>query len=487
MTSTSRKDLTAAGGDAGGAADVTIVEADVSDGVRSPVDLLRLITAAALTAGVLLADRLFGGTLIEFIDELFAGLSALPSWFVDVVVAGSRLLALLLLVAGVVSVLRDGRWRPVPPVVTAALVAAAVAALLGFDTGGGDGAVAVEAPLGPLADGDFPTTAGVAAAAAAVTAAAPWLARRWRQAGWVAVLGLAIIRFLASPASLDTLAAVVLGWLAGAAAVVVFGGPWRRPRGRAVAAGLAAVGVPITRLEQASLDARGSTPYFAVTVAGTRLFVKTLGDDERSADQLFRMYRRLVPRDLGDERSFSSLRRAVEHEALVALTAREVGVRTPRFVALARAEPSGYVLAYEAVAGRSLDRVPPDDVTDTRLGAVWSQVADLRAHRIAHRDLRLANIFLGDEGDLWLIDFGFSELAASDTLLANDVAELVVSSSSQVGAERAVAGAATAIGPAAVRSALPRLRPWALSGATRASLKQDASLLDDLRARIEGL
>jgi tRNA A-37 threonylcarbamoyl transferase component Bud32 len=486
MTSTSRKGVTAAGGDVGPAADVAVVEADASGGVRSPVDVLRLITAATLTAGVLLADRLFGGALVEFIDELFAGLSALPSWFVDVVVAGSRLLSPLLLVAGVVSVVRDGRWRPVPPVVTAALAAAAVAGLLGFDTGGG-GAVAVDAPLGPLADGDFPTTAGVAAAAAAVTAAAPWLARRWRQAGWVAVLGLAVTRFLASPASLDTLAAVVVGWLAGAAAVVVFGGPWRRPRGRAVAAGLARVGVPITRLEQASLDARGSTPYLAVTAAGTHLFVKTLGDDERSADQLFRLYRRLVPRDLGDERPFSSLRRAVEHEALVAVSARQVGVRTPRFVALARAEPSGYVLAYEAVDGRSLDRVPPDEVTDTRLGAVWSQVADLRGHRIAHRDLRLANIFLGDGGDLWLIDFGFSELAASDTLLATDVAELVASSSTQVGAERAVARAVDAIGPDAVRSALPRLRPWALSGATRASLKQQDGMLDDVRGRIEDL
>ena len=120
----------------------------------------------------------------------------------------------------------------------------------------------------------------------------------------------------------------------------------------------------------------------------------------------------------------------------MALSAREVGVRTPRFVALARAEPSGYALAYEAVAGRSLDRVPPDEVTDGRLGAVWSQVADLREHRIAHRDLRLANIFLGDEGDVWLIDFGFSELAASDTLLATDVAELVASSATPVACSR---------------------------------------------------
>ena len=146
-----------------------------------------------------------------------------------------------------------------------------------------------------------------------------------------------------------------------------------------VAAGLADVGVPLVRLEQASVDARGSTPYFAVDAAGTRLFVKTLGDDERSADRLFRLYRRVIPHDLGDERPFSSLRRTVEHEALVALTARDVGVRTPRFVALARAEPNGYVLAYEAVEGRSLDRVSADDMTDDVLAAAWDQVVALRA------------------------------------------------------------------------------------------------------------
>jgi hypothetical protein len=493
MSSTSPQPLAAGGDDdvaagtAGGGStgDVTIVEADVSDGVRSPVDVLRLVTAAALTAAALLVDRFFGETLVAFLDDLFAGLSALPAWIVDVVVVGSRVLAVVLLAAGVVAVLRTGRWRPVPPVLAAAAVAGVLAGVLGFDTADGNGAVVVDGPLGPLTAARFPTTAGVAAIAAAVTAAAPWSARRWRQVGWVAVFGLAVTRFLATPASLDTVAAVLLGWLAGAAAVVAFGGPWRRPRGRAVADGLAAVGVPITRLEQASLDARGSTPYFAETAAGARLFVKTLGDDERSADQLFRLYRRIVPRDLGDERPFSSLRRAVEHEALVALAARQVGVHTPRLVALARAEPSGYVLAYEAVDGRSLDRVPPDEVSDAVLAAAWAQVVDLRAHRIAHRDLRLANIFLGAGGDTWLIDFGFSELAASDTLLATDVAELVASSSLQVGAERAVAAAAGAVDTATLHAALARLRPWALSGATRSGLNAEPGLLGDLRSRIE--
>ena len=69
------------------------------------------------------------------------------------------------------------------------------------------------------------------------------------------------------------------------------------------------------------------------------------------------------------------------------------------------------------------------------LDGVWEQFALMRSHRIAHRDLRLANVFLADDGEAWIIDFGFSELAASDTLLATDLAELLASSTTQVGAE----------------------------------------------------
>lgn len=148
-------------------------------------------------------------------------------------------------------------------------------------------------------------------------------------------------------------ALVLAGSVAGALRPTILGAPSRRPTGASIAEGLAAVGVPLTRLEQASLDARGSTPYFATARDGSALFVKALGDDERSADLLFRIYRTIQPRDLGDERAFSSLRRAVEHEALVALAARDLGKRTPRVVAFATAEPNGCVLAYEAIAGRS--------------------------------------------------------------------------------------------------------------------------------------
>ena len=101
---------------------------------------------------------------------------------------------------------------------------------------------------------------------------------------------------------------------------------------------------------------------------------------------------------LGDERPFSSLRRAVEHEAFVSLAARDLGVQTPRLRAVATVEPGAIALAYDSVDGRSLDRVPPEQLTDDVLAGVWAQMAVLRRHRIAHRDLRLANLFLGADG-----------------------------------------------------------------------------------------
>ena len=78
-------------------------------------------------------------------------------------------------------------------------------------------------------------------------------------------------------------------------------------------------GLPVTEVHPAKVDARGSTPYFATLDDGTGLFVKVLGGQERAADLLFRVYRFLRLKNVGDDRPFSSLRRTVEHEALVAL------------------------------------------------------------------------------------------------------------------------------------------------------------------------
>ena len=195
-----------------------------------------------------------------------------------------------------------------------------------------------------------------------LTAGAPWLSRRWRRWGWVAVVGLVVTRFLAAPMSFDSLEAVLDRLVRRRRGA-------RRPRRADRAArpptasrqGLARSGLPLESLEggerrrprlHALLRRRRPT--------ARRYFVKALGDDQRSADLLFRIYRSVQRHDLGDERPFSSLRRAVEHEAFVALAARDLGILTPR-VARLRLPPSRTASCSPTrrSTGQSLDGVPP--------------------------------------------------------------------------------------------------------------------------------
>jgi undecaprenyl-diphosphatase len=404
-----------------------------------------------------------------------------PSWLLDGIVSLTRIGTSLFLVGGLVLGVLRGRWRLILLAGVAIGLAVLIVVLLGpVDPAAGRKVVDLEG----LVPSQFPTAAGLAAGAAFATAAAPWLTRRWRRIAWVLVIAMTVSRFLVSPIAFDSIRGLLIGWWAGAAVLVLIGAPSRRPTASAIMRGLEVGGVEMTSLERAGVDARGSTPYFGTTADGRRLFVKALGVDERSADLLFRMYRAVLPHNLGDERPFESLRRTVEHEALLALMACDLGVKTPAFVALAHAEPNAFVLAYEAVDGKSLDGVDVADLDNDLLRAVWAQVADLHRHRIAHRDLRLANVFRGADGTIWLIDFGFSEAAASDLLLRTDRAELLASTATRVGPERAVAAAVAVIGPEGLAGVDDRLRPWALSGATRTALKADRALLPALKTEL---
>jgi hypothetical protein len=453
---------------------------------RSPVDVLRAVVSGAALLVVIFLTALFGNALVKFLSDLLTGIDAVPSRLLDSVVVTSRLLSTFGLVAGIVAAVATRRFRLLLTLVVAAAGAAAAFALVGslVDTETTP-LVAVGTSLGHFTDREYPTAVGLAAIAAVATAAAPWLPRNWRRLTWTIVIAAALSRFITAPVSLDTVAALVTGSMVGSLVLIALGGPVRRPTPPEVEQGLRGVGVDLVGLDRAQVDARGSTPYFATTTDGSRLFVKVLGEDERSADLLFRAYRRVAPHDLGDERSFSTLRRTVEHEALVALTARQLGVRTPPFVAFAAVASDAFVLAYETIDGSSLDGVDPERLDDATVAAVWGQVALLRRHRVAHRDLRLANVFLADDGKVWIIDFGFSELAASDLLLANDLAELLASLTLAIGPVRAVAAGCSAVGPPALATALDRLRPFAMSGATRTGMKQHPGLLDRLRDEVQ--
>ena len=330
----------------------------------------------------------------------------------------------------------------------------------------------------------FPSSPYIAAAAAGATVVRLFVGRRWGHALWLAVAFIAAFRLLAGanvPARHRDRGRASAGSSAPprpwCSALPTIG-----PTAHEVAESLAGCGLPVARLVPAAVDARGSTPWFATTTDGSPLFVKALGRDERDADLLFRIYRFFRLKNVGDQRPFSSLRRAVEHEALVALKARDSGIRTPRVRNVATVGPDGMLLAYDAIEGTSIDSITEYD--DDLLEQIWQQVAILRRERIAHRDLRRANIFRGTDGELWIIDFGFSELAASDQLLRADVAELLAATAIVVGPERAVRAAVGVLGKEPVGDSLAMLQPLALAGATHKAMAEQKGLMAGLQAEV---
>ncbi len=313
----------------------------------------------------------------------------------------------------------------------------------------------------------------------------PWLNARWRRFGWIFMTVVVVVRMLQSVSSpVEELLVVGLAYAVGAAVLLAFGSPDRRPGGVKIVESLARAGIRMETLRRAQVDARGSTPYFGETVDGDPIFIKVLTPEEGASDRMFRIFRTFRLKGVGDERPFSSLKRAVEHEAVGSLKASVDGIRTPTLLSVAEIEPNSMLMAFERIDGSSLDSVPAEDLTDEVLSGVWQQVAQLRARRTAHRDLRLANIFLGTDGAPWIIDFGFAELAATDGQLRSDVAELIVSTSIVVGPERAVRNAIDGIGGEAVADAASRIEPLALSGATRHGLKEHKGLDEDVRDEI---
>ena len=455
--------------------------------VRSPSDALRLVVALALVALGLLVRFAARQEMSDLERQVLALFDGLPDVLRRFLVGLIQVIALVVPAAALVTLGALRRWRTLLLAVLAAIVADLVV----------DGAEAAADRIRPasleaaeradswIAGAAYPSSAYLAGVAAAVTVIAPSMPRRWRRWAWGALAVVAVGRVVSGTGlAIDLLAAGATGWAVGLVVLLAFGVRDRHPSSASVRAALEVAGLDVSDLRALDVDARGSTPYLATLGDGGGAFVKVVSTEERSADLLFRLYRAVRLEHVGDERPFSSLRREVEHEALVSLRASSLGVRTPPFLGLAQIDDGSMVLVYDALDARSLDDVDDAELTDELLAAVWAQVERLHQRRVAHRDLRLANVMLAPDGSPWIIDFGFSELAASDDMLGTDVAELLMSTALMVGPERAVRAAAAGVGRDAVARAAPRLQPLALSGATRSALKRHKGLDEEVRADV---
>src|SRR5262252_5531190 len=331
---------------------------------RHPGDVIRLIVAGLVLAGAVAAAAVTHGT--------YAGAPAadavLPSTVAGRVLAGLVQVAFALAaVAAVAVTLRYRRFRLLAGLAAGAVLASAV--LTGIvELAGGERPRALAAGTGSwwwLTGASLLGPALLAAAAAGTVGAAPWLSRPWRRTAWITLWLAAIARLLTGTASpVEVVLAFTTGITAGAGVLVLFGVPDRRIGPVGIAAALGSAGLPVSHVEPAAVEAKGSRPFTAEAGNGEPLFIKVLGSDQRDADLLYRAYRFIRLRDVGDTRPFASLIQAVEHQALVAVMADRAGVAVPAVRQVIKAGDGSALLAMDRVDGSSLDLIPVQRVSD---------------------------------------------------------------------------------------------------------------------------
>ncbi|MBA3532701.1 MAG: flippase-like domain-containing protein [Ardenticatenales bacterium] len=323
----------------------------------------------------------------------------------------------------------------------------------------------------------------VTVAAALATIASPYLSRRVAWLSWLLVGLVALGRiYVGAHFPIDAIGGVALGVMLGALTNLLLGVPHEDLAQQHIREGFKEYGIELKDVVPVSDDARGSRPYFAKAMDGTEYFVKLLGTEHRNADFLFKIWRSLFLKNVVNSAPFLTPKQQAEHEAYLTLLARSHEVRTPEVEFAARVGDAYALLVQKRVRGETLTEASTLD--DALMTELWQQVKQLHEANIAHGDLRLANILVDEQGKPWLIDFGFADGGVGPTELSQDSAQLLASLAKVVGPERAVASALAVLGAEAVRQCVPGMKPVALSSATRADLKEEPDLLDNIREEV---
>ena len=450
---------------------------------RHPGDVIRLIGSGMVLTAMLAAVAVAPGRLTGADAAAVTWLGSDPA---GRLLTGLVQVAFVAAAAGAVAVaLWHRRFRLLAGLAAGAVAAGAALAGIWYLAASShpDAVTAAGEQHSWLASAAFPWPPLLAAAVAVTVAAAPWLSRPWHRTAWTALAAVGAARLITGtvlPAEL--VLAFASGVTVGAAVLVAFGVPDRRMGPHGIAAALRSAGLPVVSVESAGVQAKGSRPFTAVTGDGRRLFIKALGSDQRDADLLYRAYRFALLRNVGDTWPAASVIRAVEHQALIAVMAERAGVRVPRVDRVIKAGDGTALLVMDRVEGSSLGQLPAQRISDDLLRRLSAAVDRLHRAGIAHRSLRASNVMIGDDGEPWLTDFSFSELAATQRQQDLDLAELLASLAITAGADRAVSRAAAVIGAQQLAAAVPLLQPLALCAATRHAIAREDGLLAATRS-----
>ena len=448
---------------------------------RHPGDVVHLIAWLVFGACWVLLLALADDTSSGVRTDLGRIFTAPPDAARELLLVAVQAAAVLAPASLVALLVVQGRWRRLATVVAAATVGAVLQVVLRWIAGGAvvPGSLTDESWL---ISTRFPSVVYLAAVTSVATVRRPWISHEWRRADIAGIGVVALAMAMAGTAGVPELAvAVAAGGVGGSIVLVACGAPNRRATTAHIVAALGRLQVGVTSVEPVRV-ADGRSQLVRARSSGGTIFVKVYGRESRDADVLYRAYRSIVLREPGLGWPAPSLERAVDHECLMLLLARQAGINCPAVRAIAGSADGSIILAMDDVGGRRLDELSPEEIGCGLLDGVWSQVTALHAAGLSHGSLRAANVLVPERGAPVLIDMGVGSTSASGRAQAIDRAELLSSLASLVGPDAAVASAARVVAADDLAAVLPYLQPLALSAATRRAAPK--SLLAELRTRL---
>ncbi|MCV7402190.1 flippase-like domain-containing protein [Mycobacterium fragae] len=461
--------------------EITVTGSLLQPLTRRTNDILRLVAAALLLAAVItssLITRKRWDALEKSISEIIGVLSPTQSDLVYLIYGIAILVLPFMILVGLI-VARQ--WKLLAAYATAGAIAVLALSVTGRRFSPPNWHFDLSDRLRTVLSQFLDDPRWIAMLAAVLTVSGPWLPARWRHWWWALLLAFVPIHLLVSaivPAR--ALLGLAVGWFVGALVVLVSGTPALEvPLDGAVRA-MAKRGFLVSALTV--VRPAGSGPLVLSAASedpDASAVIEMYGPHQSSGGALRQLWRKLRLRGSETAPLQASMRRAVEHRALMAIAVGDVGAANTPTPAVAALERGWTLYAHKPIRGVSIRQC----ATTTPVARVWESLRNLHDHQISHGDLRSEQITVND-GAVLFGGFGSAEYGATDAQLQSDIAQLLVTTSALYEAESAVGAAIDAFGKDAVLTASRRLTKSAVPKHIRDSVTDPKAVISGSRAEV---
>ncbi|BBY44243.1 lysylphosphatidylglycerol synthase transmembrane domain-containing protein [Mycolicibacterium celeriflavum] len=462
--------------------DITVSGSLLQPLTRRTNDIVRVVLAALFLAVVVTSSLITRNEWVALersISEIVAVLTPTQADLVYLVY-GIAIVALPFVI--LVGLILSRQWKLLGAYAAAAAIAGLALSISGFGLTAPRWHFDLSDRLDTFSSQFVDDPRWIAMLAAVLTVSGPWLPTRWRRWWWALLLAFVPIHLMISavvPAR--SLLGLAVGWFVGALVVLVVGTPGLEvPLDGAVRAmarrGCSVSGMHVVRPAGAGPLLLNATCEEQQSTAVMELY----GPHQRGGGVLLQLWRKVRLRDRETAPLHASMRRLVEHRALMAIAIGELKIANTSTIAVAALDRGWTLYAHTPPRGIPINECV-ESVPD---GRVWESLRELHDCQISHGDLRSSEITVDDDTVLFG-GFDYAEYGATDAQLRTDIAQLLVTTTYLYDASSAVRAAIDAFGKDAVLTASRRLTSAAMPPGIRHSVADAKAVISAARDEVK--